>query len=141
MTSWASEQNGQVETDTVSYLFMSPLTRTTVSRPEPIPVQEMKALADKGPRSALTLRETPAVARLQRHLASLGDPAQRAWMTAALADLLAELGDVAVPRGAWHGDWVPWNMARQGEKVLLWDWEHFHMQGLYGWDHLHYLAQ
>lgn len=132
---------GHLETDTVSYLVMTPLTSAEANRPEPVPVTQMKALARQGPGEAAALRDTAAVARLRRQASALEDPDQRGWTTAALDDLLAELGEVAVPQGAWHGDWVPWNLARAGSQVLLWDWEHFDPEALLGWDHLHYLAQ
>jgi hypothetical protein len=32
-------------------------------------------------------------------------------------------------------------MAREGDEVLLWDWEHFDLDALRAWDHLHYIAQ
>jgi hypothetical protein len=25
--------------------------------------------------------------------------------------------------GDWHGDWVPWNMARHRGRLIVWDWE------------------
>ena len=130
-----------VETPELSYLVMTPLTSRQSNGPMPVPVAQMQALARRGQQSSAPLRDTPAVAQLRKGVSSLEDPVQSAWTTAALERLLAELGDVTVTQGAWHGDWVPWNMAREGQKVLLWDWEHFDPQGLYGWDHLHYLAQ
>ena len=130
-----------LETETLSYLAMSPLTSREVSRPRPVPVQQMLALADVAGRPVQALRDTGVVQRLRRKVAALEDPSQRAWTGAALEELLAELGDVEVPAGAWHGDWVPWNMARQDHEVLLWDWEHFEPEALRGWDHVHYLAQ
>ena len=42
-----------------------------------------------------------------------------------LARLAERYADQPVALGSWHGDWVPWNMARDGEEVLLWDWEHY----------------
>ena len=130
-----------VETDTLSFFAMSPLTSREVSRPRPVPVRQMLALADLGSGPSLPLRETAAATRLGRRVAALEDPGQRAWTAAALDALLDELGDVEVPQGAWHGDWVSWNMTREGDEVLLWDWEHFDLEALRGWDHLHYLAQ
>jgi hypothetical protein len=26
--------------------------------------------------------------------------------------------------GGWHGDWVPWNLGRDGRRLVVWDWEH-----------------
>jgi hypothetical protein len=130
-----------VETGELAYFAMSPLTSDEVSRPRPVPVRQMLALADLGHGPSRPLRATPAVERLRRRVAALEDPAQQAWTGTALDALLEQLGDVEVPQGAWHGDWVPWNMAREGDDVLLWDWEHFDLEALRSWDHLHYLAQ
>ena len=32
-------------------------------------------------------------------------------------------GDLRLELGEWHGDWVPWNMARHRGGLLVWDWE------------------
>jgi hypothetical protein len=43
---------------------------------------------------------------------------------AALADRLeARWGAKVLTFGSWHGDWTPWNMARQNGKLAVWDWE------------------
>lgn len=42
---------------------------------------------------------------------------------AAIAALVARDGDVELEFGDWHGDWVPWNMARHATGLLVWDWE------------------
>ena len=125
----------------LGYFAMSPLTSTELSRPRPVPVRQMRALAELGRGPSLPLRSTRAVERLRRRVATLEDLEQRAWTRAALETLLWQLGEVEVPQGAWHGDFVPWNMAREGDDVLLWDWEHFDLEALSAWDHLHYLAQ
>ncbi len=33
-------------------------------------------------------------------------------------------GDTPVAVGRSHGDWVPWNVARDGDETWAWDWEH-----------------
>lgn len=53
---------------------------------------------------------------------------------------MAEHGSVLVTPGPCHGDWAWWNMARDGDVVLLWDWEHFSETAVQGFDHLHFLA-
>ncbi|GID97974.1 hypothetical protein ACFQFC_32220 [Amorphoplanes digitatis] len=45
-----------------------------------------------------------------------GDPRIHAVIGRLDPDLELEFGD-------WHGDWVPWNMARHGRRLLVWDWE------------------
>jgi hypothetical protein len=32
-------------------------------------------------------------------------------------------GELGLEFGDWHGDWVPWNMARHRGRLLVWDWE------------------
>lgn len=41
----------------------------------------------------------------------------------ALDALASRDGDLALEFGDWHGDWVPWNMARHRDGLLVWDWE------------------
>ena len=65
------------------------------------------------------------------------------------AETLAELtgrigkafGDVALPLGAWHGDWTPWNTALAGDRLLVWDWERFAPSVPVGYDALHWALQ
>jgi hypothetical protein len=123
--------------------MMTTLISDTFSRPRPVPVPQMRALSRVGghPETGAALRDTRAVVRLRRLVGELNDPGQRRWTGAALDALLGQLGDVVVREGTWHGDWVPWNMSRKDGEVLLWDWEHFDVDGLASWDHAHYLAQ
>jgi hypothetical protein len=41
----------------------------------------------------------------------------------AIEALVARDGGLELDLGHWHGDWVPWNMARHRGRLLLWDWE------------------
>ena len=41
----------------------------------------------------------------------------------AIDALTARDGHVLVEFGDWHGDWVPWNMARRRGALIVWDWE------------------
>ncbi len=106
-----------------------------------VPVEAMQALAGARGWEPATLASSPVLTRLTADIATVADPEARAWLGRERDRLVRELGDCATRVGGWHGDWVPWNMAREPEGVLLWDWEH-HQQGvLPGFDHVHYLAQ
>ena len=41
----------------------------------------------------------------------------------AIDALEARDGGLLVEFGDWHGDWVPWNMARRRGEMFVWDWE------------------
>ena len=41
----------------------------------------------------------------------------------AIDALVARDGELELEFGDWHGDWVPWNMARHAGGLLVWDWE------------------
>lgn len=43
--------------------------------------------------------------------------------------------------GRWHGDWVPWNMARRGSELWVWDWEHAGTDVPIGFDQVHWHFQ
>ncbi|GAB3428856.1 hypothetical protein [Flindersiella endophytica] len=43
--------------------------------------------------------------------------------------------------GCWHGDWTPWNMVWDAERVLLWDFERFSTHVPRGFDLAHYRLQ
>lgn len=62
----------------------------------------------------------------------------------AAADLVEGVGAVgwAVPLrfGAWHGDWLPWNMARISGRLLIWDWEYWSDAAPVGFDMFHFVA-
>jgi hypothetical protein len=50
-------------------------------------------------------------------------------------------GAVRLPFGSWHGDWVPWNMARHRGRLAVWDWEQRSDDAPRGFDELHFLFQ
>jgi len=41
----------------------------------------------------------------------------------AIDALASRDGGLMLEFGDWHGDWVPWNMARHRGGLLVWDWE------------------
>ena len=46
-----------------------------------------------------------------------------------------------LPFGPWHGDWVPWNLARDGDRLYALDWEHWSERAPVGLDVLHWHFQ
>jgi hypothetical protein len=50
-------------------------------------------------------------------------------------------GDCLLRHGPWHGDWVPWNLARDSGKTIAWDWEHSRDDMPAGLDALHWHFQ
>ncbi len=68
-------------------------------------------------------------------------PRTRLEMT---SDLLAGLertcGDVELEFGAWHGDWLPWNLAWKSGRLLTWDWEYWSDCVPVGFDMFHFFA-
>jgi hypothetical protein len=72
--------------------------------------------------------------------ASAGSPAEPALDFAAER---VERGHGRVPLtfGAWHGDLVPWNLARSGSRLYAWDWECSTENVPLGFDAVHYHFQ
>jgi hypothetical protein len=55
--------------------------------------------------------------------------------------ILATRGTQSCAFGAWHGDWVPWNLGWDGDNLWAWDWEHYSTDVPRGFDLLHWAFQ
>lgn len=55
--------------------------------------------------------------------------------------LVMRYGNEIMPMGGWHGDWTPWNNARCGSRIALWDWERAGAPSPLGLDSIHYRFQ
>ncbi|WP_189078375.1 hypothetical protein [Mangrovihabitans endophyticus] len=64
-----------------------------------------------------------------------------AIIDAAIDALVARDGALPVEFGHWHGDWVPWNMARHHGTLLVWDWENHTDDAPIGFDLAHQAFQ
>lgn len=105
------------------------------------PSAAMRALALSAERGRQPVAETDLSIKLVRSIQWLGDSEQRSQLRSAVDVAMSRLGQVKVPIGCWHGDWVPWNMTYHGDRVLLWDWEHFAEGVPLGLDGVHFRAQ
>jgi hypothetical protein len=69
------------------------------------------------------------------------DPAA-AKQLMAFADRIERFhADATLRFGAWHGDLVPWNLARLGQQLYAWDWESGELDAPLGFDALHFHFQ
>lgn len=55
----------------------------------------------------------------------------------ALLDRIEQRHRAPVSWGRWHGDWVPWNLARCSRGLVAWDWEHSEPGAPVGLDEVH----
>ena len=131
-----------VERDGFGALILEALTpRSLPADLDGVPIEAMNCLAARDGWQECSLGQTPVILRLRVGIAAIRAPHDRVWLQREFDRLVSSLGNVSTKTGSWHGDWVPWNMAREANAVLLWDWEHSEDGVLPGFDHLHYLAQ
>ena len=100
-------------------------------------VEAAREVAAIGRRTEPDLGRSGYVTELLGRLSAV--PAQPA--SASLSSALHSLLESPAPSaafGSWHGDWAPWNMARSGDQVLVWDWEGFRTGVPLGFDACHY---
>jgi hypothetical protein len=88
------------------------------------------------------LLSSPWWLALQRRIGSCaGQPGSGARLLA-LADQIERTWGATVLRfGAWHGDFVPWNLAWHGDRLYAWDWESSDLTAPAGFDALHFHFQ
>ena len=69
------------------------------------------------------------------------DPPSRQALERVASQLEADYGDVLLEYGFCHGDFVPWNLARVGGRLYVWDWESSMPDAPLGFDAVHYHFQ
>jgi hypothetical protein len=89
----------------------------------PLPADVRGVTPDAPPEIAAVLAVARAGGPPAERIALANGPVA-ARLTGRLAPVLARHGDVALEFGRWHGDWVPWNLAYSGARLVAWDWEH-----------------
>ena len=73
--------------------------------------------------------------------AGVADPAARTRLESVADGLAHAHGAVPLEFGRWHGDLVPWNLARLGSRYFAWDWESSAPVAPVGFDVLHFYFQ
>jgi len=101
----------------------------------------MRRLADAAGAYVTSLGTSGFLARLRRDIARVREAEVRNTFESHLERVTSQFGSEPLWFGAWHGDWVPWNMARDGARVVLWDWEHYEEGVPRGFDALHFRGQ
>ena len=71
----------------------------------------------------------------------VADSAAALTIDAAIDAVEARDGELTCEFGDWHGDWVPWNMARHRGGLLVWDWENHGTGAPIGFDLAHQAFQ
>lgn len=83
--------------------------------------------------------------RFWRRIAATPDQLTDSDQASAYADAAkrveAGYSSADVAFGCWHGDWTPWNMVWDADRVLLWDFERFSTDVPRGFDLAHYRLQ
>ena len=69
------------------------------------------------------------------------DPSSREVLEWMASQIEAGHGGVLLDYGFWHGDFVPWNLARVGDRLCIWDWESSAPDVPLGFDAVHYYFQ
>lgn len=101
----------------------------------------MEAFARSGDVEEASIAGAPYVTSLCQRLERLASSPARDRLVAAATTLVARDGAVRLQYGRWHGDWTPWNMARHGDDLLLWDLERMEDGVPLGFDALHHHVQ
>jgi hypothetical protein len=126
-----------------AFLATAPI-RHTVRRRCPVsappPGVALREVAERGAGVATTFRGTPMWRDLRTEIAAGADGiGERA---AAVAERWERrFGDTPTTAGRWHGDWAPWNMARSGGRLMIWDWERSRDGAPLGLDAAHFAVQ
>lgn len=103
--------------------------------------RRMVAFAHSGGVQESPVTESRYVILLRERLAELPPSPAKDRLVSAATTLVTRYGTVRLKHGRWHGDWTPWNMARRGADLLLWDLERMDDGVPLGFDELHHHVQ
>lgn len=124
-------------------LAITPLIGTPRVRRNAVETQfdAMRALAANAGTEVASLADSAFWHRLRERMSAVPDARSRDTLLATHRIAADHWGATPVTFGAWHGDWTMWNMARDGDRVLLWDWERYETGVPVGLDAYHYTLQ
>jgi hypothetical protein len=71
----------------------------------------------------------------------LANPETRCKLVQIADSVEASHGQHVMEFGSWHGDFVPWNLARLGKRLYAWDWESSAASAPLGFDAVHFYFQ
>ena len=102
----------------------------------------LREISELSPRYSGELAASPWWLSVRSRIQAAGlDPAARSALNLAVERIDRTHGHVALTFGAWHGDLVPWNLARCGSRLYAWDWEYSTQDAPLGFDAVHYYFQ
>lgn len=99
----------------------------------------LREICELSPVSTGPLGDSAWWAEIGARIASaVPDTASRARLQAVAARLGEAHGRERLEFGRWHGDLVPWNLARLGGRLFAWDWESSAASAPVGLDAVHF---
>lgn len=102
----------------------------------------LREITEIYPRHAGDLASSPWWQGTRARINALAGPAGTdCWLARAADAIELEHGTTELTFGGWHGDLVPWNLARLGSRVYAWDWESSAPDAPVGFDALHFYFQ
>ena len=109
----------------------------------PPPAEITRAVAAIWPGGTATLADCDYTANLSDRIgrAKSVAPEISAAALSALGRVGSQFGDVRMDFGAWHGDWVPWNLGLDDGRLWAWDWEYARPAVPLGFDLPHWFFQ
>lgn len=123
---------------------LRPLPLGVRRHPGGSPVEGAVLARITGQPKTLALLTSPWWLRILADLRAVAeDPGVEPAYVAAVEAYAARLATSAraVPMAAWHGDWVPWNLAVEGTKTHVFDLEHWSPAAPVGFDLVHWVFQ
>ncbi len=112
---------------------------TDASLPGTDVLREISALS---PVSSSELARSPWWLSLRERIkVGVADPDMAGWLSRMADGVERQHGRAELPFGRWHGDFVPWNLARLGGRLYAWDWESSAQSAPVGFDALHFHFQ
>lgn len=127
--------------DSLELLVLSVLGTSQRKRDQTVPLAAMGELASAFGTHSARLADSPCWSRLRAAQQLLPTSPSRDLVGQVMDAVEARWGAEPVEFGAWHGDWAPWNMGRDGDVVELWDWERLDTDVPLGFDVVHFRAQ
>jgi hypothetical protein len=101
----------------------------------------LREISQLSPPYAGELRTSPWWQALRTRIPGVTDLTARTQLERAADGIESCFGLTTLEFGSWHGDLVPWNMARLDGQLFAWDWESYAPTAPVGFDALHYYFQ